>query len=189
MVDFRGVPKCHIDALGATDRAPRQEGSVARPRVVHLMVNSGAGRKGGPAQAGRIVREVLTAGESDVRMISGPTWDEVVRLARTALTAGSDALVACGGDGTVSTALEILPRHRGSAERGGRWRPWYALLLRYDLRGPTMFRDVVSLSAGSRTRAGGSRTRGAGSAVVRRGLRSSGVGTSGRGVNLSAEVA
>lgn len=81
---------------------------MARPRKVDLLFNPCAGRRHGAARAARIVRDVLTAAGCQVRPISGATREEAVELAGASIAERPDALVTCGGDGTLSTALEIL---------------------------------------------------------------------------------
>ena len=80
--------------------------STTPPKRVLLVVNptSGGGRGGRNAP---IAAERLTADGIEVIEVSGSSAEETAANARAALD-GVDAVVACGGDGTVNLTLQLV---------------------------------------------------------------------------------
>ena len=79
----------------------------APPRHVVILVNPLAGRGRG-AELGPLAIDHLRSRGVEVVEAIGVTATEAVESAATALAAGTDALVACGGDGTVHAALQLV---------------------------------------------------------------------------------
>jgi diacylglycerol kinase (ATP) len=75
--------------------------------TVALLANPRAGRGRG-ARLARPVREALAATGLDVAVLSGTSGAESVELARAAVAAGTDAVVAVGGDGLVHCAVQAV---------------------------------------------------------------------------------
>lgn len=76
-------------------------------RDVALLVNPVAGRGRARRLAVRARAELLTAGAS-VRLLVGRSGWESVELAADAVRSGCEALLVCGGDGTIANALPAV---------------------------------------------------------------------------------
>ncbi|WP_019544188.1 diacylglycerol kinase [Streptomyces sulphureus] len=74
---------------------------------VSLFVNPVAGRGRG-AQGARAAAEVLCAAGFSVRMLVGKDADDALSLAHKAVDEGTGALIAVGGDGMASLALQAV---------------------------------------------------------------------------------
>ncbi|MBP2402024.1 Diacylglycerol kinase [Streptomyces netropsis] len=74
---------------------------------ITLFVNPTAGRGRG-ARATRPAARVLRAAGFGVRTVLGEDAPDALRRARQAVAAGTDALIAVGGDGVVSLALQAV---------------------------------------------------------------------------------
>lgn len=76
-------------------------------RRIVLLVNptSGAGRGGRNAP---VAAQRLRDAGIDVVEATGPSADASAAAARAALAEGADAVVACGGDGTVNLAVQLV---------------------------------------------------------------------------------
>ncbi|MFE3071281.1 diacylglycerol kinase [Streptomyces sp. NPDC059247] len=74
---------------------------------ITLFVNPTAGRGRGARAAGPAARVLREAGHP-VRTVLGHDADDALRRAREAVAAGTGALVAVGGDGMVSLALQAV---------------------------------------------------------------------------------
>ncbi len=77
------------------------------PRRVVLLINPTSGRGRGGRNA-PLAADRLRARGVHVVEVCGQSADESFELARQALDEGADALVACGGDGTVHLALQLV---------------------------------------------------------------------------------
>lgn len=117
-------------------------GEIALQEIA-LLVNPGAGRGRGARHAGPVAERLRGAGH-DVRLLAGRDGEEAAELARTAVAAGVDALIAVGGDGTVHLAtqacagtgipLGIIPAGSGNDVARALSLPW---------RDPIACADVV----------------------------------------------
>ena len=76
-------------------------------RRIGLLVNPTSGRGKGGRSAPEVVQLLESGGVTVVR-IEGTDADDAVSRAREAVADGLDALVACGGDGTVHMALQAV---------------------------------------------------------------------------------
>lgn len=76
------------------------------PHRVTVIVNPASGRGRGAKRLPEIQRAFAAHGVSDIRVSTSPHDEQ--RLARQALEEGSDTLVACGGDGTISNVANAL---------------------------------------------------------------------------------
>lgn len=76
-------------------------------RRIGVLVNPTSGRGKGARSAPEVLSR-LAAGGVEVIEIQGVDADDAVRQATEAASTGLDALVACGGDGTVNLALRSI---------------------------------------------------------------------------------
>lgn len=76
-------------------------------RRVSLLINPAAGR-GSAGEIGALAADRLTAAGVEVTTLCGTTPAESLRLARSAVSNGADALVAVGGDGIAHLALQAV---------------------------------------------------------------------------------
>lgn len=72
-----------------------------------VVINPASG-KGKGARTGADVVRRLTAGGATVKELAGPDAESSLRLCHEAVAAGTDALVAVGGDGMVHLALQAV---------------------------------------------------------------------------------
>lgn len=77
------------------------------PKRVVMMVNPTAGGGRGAAHAPQAAEHLRNCG-IEVTYLSEGSAEAAVRSARAALADGADALVACGGDGTVNAAVQLV---------------------------------------------------------------------------------
>ncbi len=84
-----------------------QESSPSRIADVALLINPVAGRGRG-RRAGELAALLLREAGVTVRQFTGTSAEQSAELAHTAIVDGCDALIACGGDGIVHTALQAV---------------------------------------------------------------------------------
>jgi YegS/Rv2252/BmrU family lipid kinase len=77
------------------------------PSAFEVIVNASAGARR-PEELGRAVAEAFAACGVEARVRVAREGEDVVRLARLALSNGARAVVAGGGDGTVSAVASLL---------------------------------------------------------------------------------
>ena len=87
--------------------AASQESTPSRIADVALLINPVAGRGRG-GRAGAVAAAMLRDAGVTVRQFAGTSAEQSAEFASTALAEGCDALVACGGDGIVHTALQAV---------------------------------------------------------------------------------
>lgn len=80
--------------------------TTSRPEIA-LLVNPAAGKGRGAHHADLAAARFRDAGYA-VRVVTGRDADEAEELARAAVADGCQALVACGGDGLVHLAIQVL---------------------------------------------------------------------------------
>ncbi|NQU36848.1 MAG: diacylglycerol kinase [Actinobacteria bacterium] len=76
-------------------------------RSIAMLVNPGSGRGRGARNAPIAARRLRERGLRVTELIGGSA-EESASLARVAVREGADALVACGGDGTLNLALQAV---------------------------------------------------------------------------------
>jgi len=77
------------------------------PRHVTLLVNPASGR-GRAGRAAREAQDILVSAGMRADLLEGADAADAADRARRAVASGTDALIACGGDGTVHLALQAV---------------------------------------------------------------------------------
>ena len=111
---MKAVIERRSQTVSAPAQAPRARATTARDVVILMNPASGRGRG---EHAAKAVEHALQRDGHDVRLLSVREWDALTEACDDA-----DALVICGGDGTVHHALELLIHERDeeAAERATR---------------------------------------------------------------------
>ncbi len=95
-------------ATGAADApASAAAGTTGRAADVALAINPAAGGGRGAAVGARAAASLRAAGLTVAEVIGGDAPDAGRRM-RSAVDAGCGALIACGGDGMVNLALQVV---------------------------------------------------------------------------------
>jgi diacylglycerol kinase (ATP) len=98
---------CRSRRFGTGISGPPRGVVLGRGSRLVLIANPAAGRGHGLVAAGR-AQAVLKAAGCDVRLWATEGPGDATRLARQAAAEGHDAVLACGGDGTLSQVLSGL---------------------------------------------------------------------------------